>query len=98
LLRVLLFRGLLIATPFVIWFVWRAWAIRNGRPMGATPWAWLLAAGTLLAGLSLAATVVLQPSHRGETYVPAQAEPDGRVVPGHFEKKTAVEKKAAGRP
>lgn len=82
---ILLFRGALVATPFVIWFAWRAWAIRNGRPMGATPWAWLTAAGALLAGLSLIATVAFQHDNRGETYVPGRAQPDGTVTEGHFE-------------
>ena len=85
-LSLVLFRGALIATPFVFWFAWRAWAIRNGRPMGATPWAWLLAAGALLAGLSLVATVALQPDNRGDVYVPGQVQPDGSVTEGRFEK------------
>ena len=86
-LSVIVFRILLIAAPFVVWFVWRAWAVRNGRVMGATPWGWLLAAGMVLAGVSLMLSVAFQPSHRGEVYVPAQARPDGRIIPGHFEKK-----------
>ena len=45
LLRIVLTRLLLIAAPFVVWFVWRAWARRTGREMGATPYAWLFAAG-----------------------------------------------------
>lgn len=85
-LSLVLFRAALVATPFVIWFIWRSWAIRNGREMGATPWAWLAGIGALLAALSLVATVPFQPKHRGEVYVPAQTLPDGRVAPGHFEK------------
>ena len=88
LLSLVLFRGALIAAPFVFWFVWRAWAIRNGRAMGATPWAWLLAAGTVLAGLSLMFSVAFQPSHRGETYVPAEVRADGSVAPGRYEDRT----------
>jgi type VI protein secretion system component VasK len=85
LFRIFLLRGALVATPFVIWFAWRAWAVRNGRPMGATPWAWLTAAGALLAGLSLVATVAFQADNRGETYVPGQVQPDGTVTEGRFE-------------
>ena len=49
--RVVLLRLLLIALPFVVWFIWRAWAKRTGgHEMGSTPWAWLLAAGALGAG------------------------------------------------
>ena len=42
-LRELAPRLLLIAAPFVIWFIWRGVALRTGRPMGATPWTWLVA-------------------------------------------------------
>lgn len=85
-LSVLAWRVLLIATPFAVWFIWRAVAIRTGRPMGATPWTWLVAAAGLLLGLSLMATAVFHKDNRGQTYVPAEVAPDGRVVPGRFEK------------
>lgn len=86
-LRALALRSLLVAAPFVAWFIWRAVARRTGRPMGATPWAWLVAAAGFLLGLSLIATAVFHEDNRGETYVPAEVEADGRVAPGHFEKK-----------
>lgn len=86
-LRVLLIRSALIAAPFVVWFVWRAWARRTGREMGATPWAWLAAAGAVLFGLSLMASAMFQSDNRGQTYVPAEVGEGGRVSPGHFEKK-----------
>jgi drug/metabolite transporter (DMT)-like permease len=85
--RVLLPRLLLIAVPFAIWFVWREVARRTGRPMGATPWAWLFAGGALLVAASLMATVVFQPDNRRETYVPAEAGADGKVSRGHFEQR-----------
>ncbi len=94
-LEVILWRGLLVAAPFAGWFLWRAWARRTGRPMGATPWSWLFAAGCLLLVLSLVATVVLSPHSRGGAYVPGEVGPDGRVSEGHFE--TAPEQKANGR-
>jgi hypothetical protein len=87
LLSRLAIRSLLVAAPFVAWFIWRAVARRTGRPMGATPWAWLVAAGGFLLGVSLIATAVFHEDNRGDTYVPAEAAPGGRVVPGHFEKK-----------
>jgi hypothetical protein len=87
LLRQILFRGLLVAAPFVAWYLWAAWAKRTGRPMGSTPWAWLVAAGGALVGLSLIATVVLHRDNRGDRYVPGEVTADGRVTEGHFEKR-----------
>jgi hypothetical protein len=79
-------RLLLLAAPFAVWFVWRGMARRTGRPMGSTPWVWLFAAGAMLTGLSLIASVVVHSDNRGEAYVPAQAAPDGRVSTGYFDK------------
>jgi type VI protein secretion system component VasK len=84
--RVILLRLLLIAVPFVVWFVWRAWARRSGREMGSTPYAWLFAAGALLVGLSLVGTVVFHPDNRHERYVPGEVTSSGAVTAGHFEK------------
>lgn len=86
LLRIVLIRGALVALPFVIWFVWAAWARRNGREMGATPWAWLSAAGAILLGLSLLVTPLFHRDNRGEVYVPGEVTADGRVSAGHYEK------------
>lgn len=88
LLRLMLSRALLVALPFAAWFIWRAWARRTGREMGATPYAWLFAAGALLVGLSLMATVVFHKDNRGERYVPAEAQPDGEVTGSRFEPKS----------
>lgn len=85
LLSVLLFRAVLIATPFAIWFVWREWARRNGRVMGATPWAWLSAAAAVLVGLSLLISPLLNRERQGGRYVPAETLEGGRVAPGHYE-------------
>lgn len=87
LLSQLLWRALLVATPFAVWFIWREVAVRTGRPMGATPWTWLTVAAGLLLGLSLMATAVFHKDNRGQTYVPAEVGEDGRVIPGHFEEK-----------
>ena len=83
-LRVFLIRGSLVLVPFAVWFVWRAWARRSGHQMGSTPYAWLAAAGALLAGLSLIGTAIFHTDNRRETYVPAQTRPDGSVTPGRF--------------
>jgi len=87
LLRELAPRLLLAAVPFVAWFIWREVARRSGRPMGSTPWAWLVGAAGLLLGLSLLATAVFHDKDRGGAYVPAEVEPGGHVTPGHFERK-----------
>lgn len=74
----------MIAAPFVVWLVWREVARRSGRPMGSTPWAWLVTVAALLVGLSLMATAIFHGDNRGAAYVPAQTRPDGSIVPGHF--------------
>ena len=84
---VVLFRLLLAAVPFAVYFLWRRFAMRSGRPMGSTPWAWLIFAGALLAGLSLMASVAFHPDNRAERYVPAEPDASGAVRPGHFESK-----------
>lgn len=85
-LRVILVRLLLFAAPFVVWFVWRDVARRTGREMGSTPYAWLVAAGAGLIGLSLVAAVVVHPDNRHERYVPGEVTADGSVSKGYFEK------------
>jgi hypothetical protein len=87
LLRIFLERAVLLALPFAVWFAWAWWAKRTGRPMGATPWAWLFGAGAVLVGLSLMVTVVFHRDNRGEVYVPGEVTADGRVSEGHYEQK-----------
>jgi hypothetical protein len=84
LLRIIIGRLLLAAVPFIIYFAWHAWLVRNGREPRVTPWGWLIAAGALLVALSLVATAVMTPSNMGRTYVPAETQPDGSVRPGNF--------------
>ena len=88
-LSLVLFRGLLLALPFAVWFVWRWWAMRTGREMGSTPWPWLLGAGAVLVGLSLMATAVFHRDTRGKVYVPGEVTADGRVTEGRFEEQTS---------
>lgn len=87
LLSVILWRLLLVATPFIGWFLWREAARRTGREMGSTPWTWLMAAAGVLLGVSLMATAVFHGDNRGQTYVPAEVTEGGQISPGHFEKK-----------
>ena len=94
LLRIVLLRLLIFATPFAVYFVWRDVARRTGRPMGSTPWTWLVAAGALLAALSLIVTAVAPRGRNTGRYVPAEARPDGTVAPGRF----AAPKAAPGGP
>lgn len=82
--RVWLIRGLLFAAPFVVWFVWRSAAARSGRPMGSTPWTWLVAAGASLAALSLVADALIPHGSQHGRYVPAETRPDGTIKPGYF--------------
>ncbi len=84
-LRIVIVRLVLFLVPFGVWFAWRWYCRRTGRAHADTPWAWLIAAGALLAALSLLATGLLQGDNRGKTYVPAETTADGRVTPGHFE-------------
>src|SRR5258708_28967281 len=83
--RVVLLRLLLVAVPFAIWFIWRAWARRSGREMGSTPYPWLFAAGAVLVGLSLIGAVGFHPDNRAERHVPREGPPGGRVTPGPVE-------------
>jgi 4-amino-4-deoxy-L-arabinose transferase-like glycosyltransferase len=83
--RVFLIRALLFLAPFAVYAVWREVARRTGRPMGSTPWAWLVGAGASLAVLSLVAEAILPHGADHGRYVPAEVRPDGTVRPGHFE-------------
>jgi hypothetical protein len=83
--RVYLVRALLFLAPFAVYAVWREVARRTGRPMGSTPWPWLIGAGATLAVLSLVAEAVLPHGVDHGRYVPAETRADGTVKPGHFE-------------
>ena len=82
--RVFLIRLLIFAAPTVAYFVWREVARRSGRPMGSTPWTWLVAAGALLAALSLIGSAIIPHGRDTGRYVPAEVRADGTVAPGHF--------------
>ncbi len=82
--RVYLIRAALFLLPFAVWFAWREIARRTGRDLGATPWAWLVAGGALLAAASLIAGALIHPSPDTGKYIPAEVGPGGRVTPGRF--------------
>jgi hypothetical protein len=90
--EIIFWRLLLIAAPFAVWFVWGAWARYTHRPMGSTPWAWLVAAGLVLVGLSLVATAIFHTDTRHAVYVPGQVRPDNSVSKGYFETDPAAPK------
>jgi hypothetical protein len=77
-------RAALVAAPFVAWFLWAAWARRAGRPPGATPWPWLVAAAGALVALALMASAVFHRDNPQERHIPG--EPEGRVTQGPFER------------
>lgn len=83
-LRVMFVRLLLVAAPFAVWYAYRWWARRNGRPLPATPYAWLFLTGIALMTGSLFATALLSPDTRDQIYVPGEALPDGRVTEGRY--------------
>ncbi len=84
--EVIAWRFLLATLPFAAWFIWRAWAIRTGRPMGSTPWVWLFAAAALLFTATLVVSTFIHPDTSHARYVPGEVRPDGSVTAGHFEK------------
>jgi hypothetical protein len=84
LVRTLLIRAALFALPFVSFFLWREAARRTGRPMGSTPWTWLIAAGATLAALSLVFSAMVPLAPQTGTYVPARVRGDGSIAPGYF--------------
>jgi hypothetical protein len=84
LVRSLLIRAAFFLLPFVAFFLWREAARRTGRPMGATPWTWLVALGATLAVLSLVVSALVPMRPLTGTYVPAHVRPNGTIAPGYF--------------
>ena len=71
-------RLLIALIPVIGWFIWKEIARRAGRPMGSTPWAWLVAAGLVLMVLSLLVTGAMQPDNRDKAYVPTEVGAEGQ--------------------
>ncbi len=88
-ISMVLSRLLLAALPLIFYSLWRQIALRSGKPMGSTPWGWLIGLGAVLSALYLMATVAFHPDNRGQTYVPAEPSADGGVGPAHFDAKKA---------
>jgi hypothetical protein len=84
LVRTLLIRAAFFLLPFAAFFFWRAWARRTGRPMGSTPWTWLVAAGATLAALSLVVSALFPLGPHTGAYVPARVRADGSIAKGYF--------------
>jgi drug/metabolite transporter (DMT)-like permease len=84
-MRVMFARLLLIAIPFVVWFAYRWWVKRRGLAVPNTPYVWLFLTGVALMTGSLFLTALTSPDHREGVYVPAEALPDGRIVPERYE-------------
>ena len=84
-IRLMWARLLLVAVPFLIWFAYRWWVKRQGRPLPATPYVWLFLAGVGLMTGSIFATALTEPDNRDQVYVPAEMGRDGKLVPGRFE-------------
>ena len=84
-IRLMLLRGLLVALPFVAWYVYATLARRSGREPPRAPYAWLFLGGMALMAGSLFATALIGDEHTDDVYVPAEALEDGRVGPPRYE-------------
>ena len=75
---------LLFFLPFVLYFGWAKFVRRQMEASGGTwqdaPIGWLIAAGALLLGLSLAATAFMTGEDPSKTYYPPRYE-NGKIVP-----------------
>jgi drug/metabolite transporter (DMT)-like permease len=87
--RLVLTRLILAAAPFAAYWLWREHALRTGRPMGSTPWGWLVAIAGALVAVSLLASGLVQRDNRGMAYAPAEASADGGVAKGRFDTERA---------
>ena len=83
-IRLWLLRAVLVALPFVVWFVWKKLA---GRTELKPPWTTLFLLGIALAGGSVVATVLSEDDNRDQVYIPAEASESGEVRPGRFEER-----------
>jgi hypothetical protein len=91
-LRVLLEYAVPIALPSLLYLTWLAYEnrriARGGegvlRRLEDGPWAWLFAAGVVLAVSGTLLLAVIGESGTEGRYVPPHVE-DGQVVPGHVE-------------
>ena len=73
--------------PTALYLAWRL-ALGRGMNLPAS-WMWLLAAGVVLASLSLVFVTIDFGEPRGGVYVPPHVS-GGKVVPGHVEPGSAA--------
>ncbi len=92
-MRIVLTILLPLLLPLLIYMLWITWARHRLRRKGEnlpglnlaeTPWLWLFAAGTILAGIAIAVTFFDEGAAPSAIYVPPQLK-DGKIAPGHFE-------------
>lgn len=87
-LQKILFHGIPLLLPFVVYGLW-VYAVRRkmtttGGVWNDAPWTWLLIVGFALMIASLFAVGLLSGEGPGGTYVPPHLV-DGVIVPGHVE-------------
>jgi hypothetical protein len=86
-IRILLLRALLFATPFAIYGIYLALLRLGGRgTAGSAPWTMLFVAGLSLVAASFIYVGLTEGQPTSGLYVPPHME-HGQVVPGHVEKK-----------
>ncbi len=86
-IRILLVRALLFATPFAIYGAWIVLSRFRGRgTAGATPWTVLFVAGLSLVAASFIYVGLTEGQSTSGVYVPPHVV-NGQVVAGHVEKK-----------
>lgn len=73
-LRFAVVRLLVALIPFVAWFAWAYIAKKRGKPMGYTPWAWLVAAGLALSTLTLLGAGVISPDNTDAVYKAVESQ------------------------
>ena len=85
--RKLLLQFLLLALPFVAYFIYLKLSGRGEggeSPWRGAPWFWLVCSGLALSIAGAVALAVTSGSPPGSKYVPSVTK-DGEIVPGHFE-------------
>ena len=85
-LRFLLEVALPFLAPFAIFLAYRLLVTRGGPLLERTPWAMLIAFGTLLAIFALVSLTYTEGYAPGGVYVPPHVE-NGRIIPGEVRPK-----------
>ncbi len=84
-IRIIIWNLILLATPFVISWMWVAWVRRrNPNAHIRRNYAVLTAIGTMLILISLIIWQYNSGNAPGENYIPPQLK-DGQITPGYFE-------------